>query len=154
MIEYKNHTPLSYPFIFLCELFQWVAPVVLLFVTAAGVPPETWRHPWETIAAVAGAIFVGVAAFLGLQWMGVVPLIVHISPDGFGVKLWVRYEWFRWGDLRGVRHHAWLNQLDIYVTKRMPVSKKIVIFNMPKRQITELLGDIKRYAPQVRFKRF
>lgn len=153
--EYKNHTSLSYPFIFLLELFQWVAPVALIFVTASGVPPEAWRHPWDAVASVAGAIFVGAVAFLGLQWMGVVPLTVHVSLDGLGIKkLWTHYELFRWSDVKAIRSHAWLNQLDIFVTRRIPVSKKIVIFNMPKRQITELLGDIKRYAPEVKVKRF
>ena len=155
MTEYKNYTPLSSLFILLVELFRWGAPVFFLLTTVAGSPPEMWHHPWEAAASIATAIFLSVVAFLGLQWTGgVMPLIVHTSPDGFGVKWWARYEWFQWSDVKAVRPHAWLNQLDIYVTKRMPISKKIAIFNMPKRQITELLSEIKRYVPEVRLKRF
>ena len=154
MAVYKNYTALSRPFMVLGELFRLVAPALFLFMGAAGILQAESNHPWEAIASIASVLFLGLAIFLGLQWIGVAPLIVDISPTGFGVKLWFGYEQFKWDDLKAVRYHAWLNQLDMYVPKRMPVSKKFVIFNMSKQQIRDLMDDIKRYAPQVRFKRF
>ena len=147
MSEYKNYSQFSYPAIMCAKLFPYVAPAALLLM---GLFQMDWGQGLETAATVAVWCLMTAIAFLGLQCLGVAPLALRISPEGFAIQVWRQYRPYKWSELKAVRHHRWTGGVDLLLVRRRLLGRNLVKLSLSKQSAENLLKDILAYAPDVK----
>ena len=147
MSEYKNYSQFSYPAILFAKLFPYVAPAALLLMVLFQMD---WGQGLETAATVAVWCLITAVAFLGFQCLGIVPLALRVSPEGFAIQIWRQYRQYKWTELKSVRHHRWTGGVDLLLVRRRLLCRNLVKLSLSKPAAENLLKDIQTYAPAVK----